>query len=93
MSIFEKIFGKEFYQKDELFKEKLQEIEEEFIEYFKKRKSKFDHDEHDRLHNHYLIYYENGIIRFGFDKDSDIPKYIMQKCIMAFNETYKDDSE
>jgi hypothetical protein len=82
------IYGKDRIEKEEKLKKSLFEIESKYIEFFKKRPAKFEGEEHDRLHNHWLMWGDNNILRFGFDKESDLPVHIQKECLNSFNEIF-----
>ena len=84
----EMFHGKEIADKDKQFKAELQKIEEKHKEYFKERISSRFKEEHDRLHNHYIIYISNGTVMFNFTPDSDIAEYIKEECFDAFQKVF-----
>jgi hypothetical protein len=87
-SILETLFGKDRFEKSEKLKQSLLEIEGKHIEFFKSRPPKFEGELHDRIHNHRLMWEENSIIKFGFEKDSTLPPSIQNECINCFKEIY-----
>jgi hypothetical protein len=87
-NFFETLFGNGISEKSEKLEQSLLLIEEKHIEFFKSRPPKFEGELHDRLHNHWLMWEENSIIKFGFDKDSTLPPSIQNECINCFKEIY-----
>ncbi|MGD0342702.1 MAG: hypothetical protein ABSA76_13450 [Bacteroidales bacterium] len=88
MDISEVIMGKDLHDQNEGFKEQLLKIEEKYSEFFERRPSKFEGEQHDRLHNHWMLYEDGMIIRFWFNKDSDLPLKIKEECIKAFTDIF-----
>lgn len=88
MELDELFQGKELVKKNKEFKDALTQIENKYLEFFESRPPKFKYDEHERLHNHYMIYGTEQRISFAFDKDSDIPEYIKAECNQAFKKVY-----
>jgi hypothetical protein len=84
MDISEFLIGKDLHDKNEALDQMFNQIENKYISFFKKRPPKFEGEEHDRLHNHWLLVEDNYSAKFGFDKDSDIPEYIKSECLQAF---------
>lgn len=82
------IYGEEFAAKLDKFQTALLEIEKKHIDFFKGRKSRFSYEEHDKLHNHYILQYGQGPTSFGFQKDSGIPEYIQKECFECFNSIF-----
>ncbi len=76
--------GTERYQKDREFKRSLLEIEQQYIEFFSKRESNHVNEEHDRLHDHYMMISDNYHVKFGFKNDTDLPREIIDKCMSEF---------
>lgn len=93
MDILKILQGEEYYNKNKEFEEALSQIEKKYIDFFKNRPPKFESEEHDRLHNHYIILGNNQSIRFGFDKESDIPEYIKTECNQAFIKIFGTDDK
>ncbi len=88
MEPIEIIFGKDFNAKQEIFKNELLKIEKEYIDFFITRKSKFETEKHDRLHNHWFLFNEPPKITFGILKESDIPIDLKKKCMDAFKKIF-----
>lgn len=85
----EKDFNKLFYgedaaQKLKLFKDGMLTIENENLTYFADRISKYNSQEKDRLHNHYLMITNPDGVTFGFNEDSDLDKKIQAECHNLF---------
>jgi hypothetical protein len=59
-------------------------IEEKYKYWFEKRKPVFDFDEHDRLHNHYMIHKTGSEIRFMLSNGSPLPQTIADECFLSF---------
>jgi hypothetical protein len=89
--IYELFVGKERFKKERQFEKELLRIEEEYIDFFKSRPPKYKDEEHDRLHNHYLILGDNNILRFGFENESELPYELIIKCNKAFNDIFKEE--
>ena len=85
MDLFEKIYCKNFSMKDKSFNDRLERIEQEYMEFFKASASKFTYEQHDQIQNHYLIFYNSERIKFGFNDNTDISKNIIQSCLDVFN--------
>lgn len=84
------LYGKEFNDTLEKFKSGLEEVEVKNIEWFRERKPKFESEEHDKLHHHYLIRWDSFGIGFGFRDDSEVPKYIQAECHELFRKYFPD---
>ena len=93
MEIIELICGKDFTDREKAFQNKLSEIEEKYIDFFKDRGPKYKGDLHDRLHNHHMFYYDSYKIKFGFEEDSEVPYYIKNECLNAFLEIFKNNDD
>jgi len=78
----------EFYDKQEELIKELLEIENKYIEFFNNRPSKFEREDHDRLHNHWILYHDNTVVKFGFQDDSEVPEYIKAECHQAFKRIF-----
>ena len=83
------ILGKDRYEKEERFKRALLDIEEEHIEFFKSRPSNHIKEDHDRLHDHYMMIGDNYKLQFGFNNDTELPREKINKCLQSFNEIFK----
>ncbi len=81
----EVIYGKDFSDKHNRFMEALNTIEDKYKDFFENRPPRNEFHEHDRLHNHYGITIQYGVIRFGIDKDSELPENIQRECHQAFD--------
>ena len=81
----ELFYGNEAAEKIGKLKTGLIEIEKKHIDYFEKREGKFNKDDYDRLHNHYITITNPGGITFGFTTDSDLDEDIRKECIELFN--------
>ena len=68
----------------------LLKIEENNLDYFKKRAPKNEFEKYERLHNHWISFFEGNIIEFGIIKNSDLPEYIKQQCIDIWNKIFKE---
>jgi hypothetical protein len=90
VNILEQILGKDRFEKEERFNRALLEIEEKYIDFFRKRPAKNEIELHDRLHDHWLMLSDNYKISFGFEKDTDIPQEIIIRCFQKFNEIFRD---
>lgn len=75
--------------KEEEFKSFLLKIEQKYIDYFEARESKFkDYEERDHLHNHWVLVQENGLIKFSFTNDSELPDHIRKECSDTFEKVF-----
>jgi len=83
----ELFYGKDLTEKAELFQKELDAIQEKHIEYFKERPTDRPQD-HDLLHNHYMVYTANGTVMFNFTPGSDLADNIKAACIEAFKRVY-----
>ena len=88
MDAMELFFGREHVKRHAELEDALRKIEEKHIDFFKSRESKFEADDHDRLHNHWMMTADRWRISFGFDRDSDLPKAIMEECASEFNRIF-----
>ncbi|MEZ2338828.1 hypothetical protein AB6735_24470 [Mucilaginibacter sp. RCC_168] len=88
MSILDPLDNPEFVEKRNKFDEGLLLIEEKYKYWFEQRKSPFEKDEHDRLHNHYQYYRKGYGITFWFNEDSEVPVVIRQECTDLFNQCF-----
>lgn len=74
------VFGKTVNDKLKAFEKAIQELEDEYAEYFKTRESKFELEKHDKIGNHYMIWARgNGEEVFAINEDSDIDEEIKIK--------------
>jgi hypothetical protein len=71
---------------------KLAEIEQKHIEWFKKRPSIFDQDEHDSIANHLFTDATDGHISFTFWKYSELPEPIKTECLTAYHELFSSEA-
>lgn len=67
------------------FNLKSDEIENKYLKYFQSRNSKINTDNHDRLHNHYIIRSDNDSIYFFWHQDSDLDYEIKKELRDAFD--------
>ena len=82
----EKIFGKEINDKRNAFNKAVEELEQEYADYFKNRKSHLENEEYDKIGNHFTISYWNGRESFAINNDSDINEIIMKKLMDIYKE-------
>lgn len=85
MDEMELIFGKERIRKEKELDEALERIENKYIDFFKSREPKSEHDDHDRLHNHWMLTHDGSNISFRFDPNAGLPEKIMKECTVEFN--------
>ena len=81
--------GEDLFIKKEKLQKALLDVENKYLDYFKSRPPKYEREEHDRLHNHYLLHIDHNEITFGFSKFSRLPDEIVNDCIKCFKEIYK----
>ena len=81
-------YGEQGAPKMEKLNEGLLKIEEKYLEYFKERSSRNSFEEHDRLHNHYIMTTNPFGCYFGFEAESDLKEEIKAECQMLFNEIF-----
>ena len=93
MDIYEFLEREDYSKKVKELDEALSKIEKKYIEFFKSRPSKFELEEHDRLHNYWFMTCNNQLVRFGVDKNSDIPEYIKTECDQAFIRIFGTDNK
>jgi hypothetical protein len=86
----ELLYGKEFNDKLEEFKDNLEKIEQANFDWFKERKPKYESEPHDKLYHHYLIRWDSNGIGFGFHRDSEVPAYIQLECHDLFKKYFPD---
>ena len=84
----ELIYGEEGAKKIKLLNDGLLEIELKYIDYFKKRKPKYESEEHDRLHNHYMYITNPNRINFSFIKNTELDQKIINDCLSLFNSIF-----
>jgi len=89
MEIIERFFGKEFQVSKDAFEKELKQIEKDHMDFFESRESKYPSDKHDRLHSHYMFYYDGVTVKFGFENDTVVPVGIIDKCLAAFEKHFK----
>ena len=51
----DKIFGKDISAKPNAFNKAVEELGQEYADYFKKRKNNLEKEEHDKIENHFYI--------------------------------------
>ena len=61
-------------------------VEQNNVDFFKPRESHLPSQPHDRLLSHYIIHTDNGRINMRFLDETDIPIYIQEEALKAFNE-------
>lgn len=71
-----------------LFSNKLAEVEQRHIDWFKNRPALFDSQEYDSIKNHTFSEDDGETIRFSFWKYSELPESIKTECLLAFEEVY-----
>jgi hypothetical protein len=81
-------YGEEAAQKLNQFKEGTFDIENKYLDYFKDRISKYNPEEKDRLHNHYLMIVNSNGVTFGFKENSDLNREVQASCIQLFNSIF-----
>jgi hypothetical protein len=74
--------------KQGLFFQKLSEVEQRHIDWFKKRPAIFDSQEYDSIQNHTFSEEDGDAVSFNFWKYSELPDDIKQECLVAFHEVY-----
>jgi hypothetical protein len=74
--------------KQGLFMQKLNEVEQRYIDWFKKRPALFDSQEYDSIQNHTFSEVDDDSVRFNFWKYSELPENIKTDCLLAFEEVY-----
>lgn len=87
MSEDEFLYGEEYAEKIKSLENDLLKVEERHIDWFKNRQSEIPNQEHDRLHNHYTIYYDGSGIYFNFQTE-DVPDEIQQQCLESFGKHF-----
>jgi hypothetical protein len=60
-------------------------LEQNNIDFFASRKSPSINQPHDRLDYHIWIYKSDGMVKFGFNEDSDLPDNIKEQVKIAFD--------
>ena len=88
MSVTKELYGEEYKNRDETFKQGVEDIETRHIDFFKKRESRLTQDPHDKLRNHFIIYTGKGRISIGFDKQSDVPQHIQNEVLELFEQIW-----
>jgi len=76
------------YGKRDLFMQKLSEVEQRHIDWFKKRPAIFDSQEYDSIKNHTFSEEDGDSVRFNFWKYSELPEIIKTECLKAFEEVF-----
>lgn len=90
MSNFEElIYNKDFLNKKSALLEQLSLIENKYIQFFQERENPIDEEDHDRLHNHYILHYNQHMISMNW-RTNELPQNIMTECIAAFNSIFKE---
>jgi len=74
----------------ERFMQRLHEIEQLHIDWFKKRPAIFDQHKHDSLLYHTFSEQYGNTFSFIFWKHSELPDAIKNECIKAFEEVFED---
>ncbi|MBN2640005.1 MAG: hypothetical protein JXR65_13065 [Bacteroidales bacterium] len=78
-----------YKEKHEELIQKLLQVEAKHIEFFENREPQFESDgNRDHLHNHWLLWTESHLVKFGFAQGSDLPENIRQECIKVFDEVF-----
>ncbi|MGN6437231.1 MAG: hypothetical protein ACTHMM_11885 [Agriterribacter sp.] len=62
----------------------LRMVEQDNIEWFKNRRSKFHSQPHDRLHNFYVIHTAGNVTTFSIESNSELPENIQMEAKRAF---------
>ncbi|WP_295654569.1 hypothetical protein [uncultured Mucilaginibacter sp.] len=70
------------------FTQKLWEIEQRHLDWFKKRPAIFDFQDYDSIGNHTFREEDGEYVRFNFWKHSELPENIQTECLLAFEEVY-----
>ncbi len=60
-------------------------VEQNNIDFFANRESKSTNHQHDRLDYHIWVYKADGMVKFGFNEDSDLPDNIKEQVKVAFD--------
>ena len=78
-----------YKNKSDEFKAKLLEVEQKHLDYFENREPKYDRDgDRDHLHNHWVLWIDSYLVKFGFANDSELPEGIRKECLGAFDEVF-----
>ncbi|OCX52647.1 hypothetical protein BEL04_14470 [Mucilaginibacter sp. PPCGB 2223] len=72
------------------FAARLEQIEQMYIDWFKKRPAMYDQDKHDSLMYHIFSEQYGNTFSFIFWKYSELPETIRRECIKAFKEIFED---
>ena len=81
----DKIFGKDVNAKLITFNKAVEGLGQEYADYFKKRKSNLESEEHDKIENNFMIFARgNGEEVFAINEDSDIEDEIKDKLINIY---------
>lgn len=86
--ISELFHGKEPISKAEQFQAELLKIEELNKGFFEERKGRSPIEQHDKLHNHYVIRIEGQRVGFMFHPDTPLPQSIKDQCLEAFRQIF-----
>ncbi|MEQ9188356.1 MAG: hypothetical protein RLP15_11520 [Cryomorphaceae bacterium] len=83
-----KIYGDKFAETEARWNDAVENIEQEYKDFFEEREPKFESQIHDRIVNHFMLYVSPPNIKFSIVKDSDLPKEIIEKLNTLFTEIW-----
>ena len=72
------------------FAERLEQIEQTYIDWFKKRPAVYDQNTHDSLTYHIFSEQHDNTFSFVFWKHSELPETIRTECVKAFKEVFEE---
>jgi len=82
------IWGKDYDLKDALFRGKVKDIENKYINLFNDQINPITQKAPDVLENQFLTTYNGHAHTIGFSKETYVPKYIQDEVIDAFKEVF-----
>ena len=74
--------------KKELLLQKLNEVEQRNLDWFKQRPAVFDQLQHDSLRFHTFSEGEGDAVSLNFWKHSELPEKIKAECLKAYEEVF-----
>ena len=80
----DKIFGKDVNAKRNAFNKAIEDLGQEYANYFNNRKSKLEFEEHDKIMNHFRIANNGAEEWLSKNDDSDISKEIENRFIALY---------
>lgn len=79
------MYGESHVAKNEIFEKEMNAVAEKYKHWFESRPGRNEYIKHDTLEDHYILFYDGRIYKFGKVNGSELPDEIWNECIEASN--------